>query len=113
MSSVVAFSGWRGLGFIGPFPRAVLDKQNLDLSVLHPVGDDIGCAGNHEFARAGDLANASDEGIRGKKPRRPGMNLVDDPRGGTRVMLAEIVANGCKLVQGSRMQVYRIVECTA
>lgn len=54
---------WPGSGVIRPLPRPMLDEQNFNLSVFHPVGDDVGCAGNHQLTGTFDLTNTPDEWV--------------------------------------------------
>ena len=77
----------------------MLDKQDIYLGIPHAIGNYIGRAGNNEFPRTLDLADAADEGIRRKQLVRLGVNLIDDARGGLRITFANIVGDRDQLLK--------------
>lgn len=54
--SLSSFGFARALEALGQAARGVVDTRNLDFGRAHPVGDDVGRFGYHEFTRAGDAA---------------------------------------------------------
>lgn len=67
------------------------------MRVGHAIGDDIGCGRDNQFARAGDLAGAADEGIGREQPVRSVVDFVDDAGRAPGASLGDIIADGFEL----------------
>lgn len=84
------------LNLVRPLPRAMLDEEDLDLGVRHPVGDDVRRARDDQFARTLDLSGAANEGIGGKQLPRLRVDFIDDTCRRTWAVFSDVVADRLK-----------------
>lgn len=64
-----------------------------------PIGDHVGCTGNHKLPRALNLSRSTKERVGRKKQSRLLMDRFHQPRRSPPIMLRHVVSDGLKLDQ--------------